>query len=245
MKKMLLVAAATAALSTSLATTALADVENEFYAKFNVGATKMNDEKDSDTGLKMKSKVAPIFIIGGGYNIYENFRGDLTIEHASNLEMKKTGVSTKFNNDGFTGNTTIKHKGTASAMIFTLYGDVDVSAFKLFAGAGVGVSQVKTKITGKATIAEIPAANNVPLVPAKDVTSSVSTKSKTNAAFKVTVGASTQIADGVDMELAYAYTNYGKDKGKSAQTFSRDVKVNTGTTRYAGHSVTAGIRIGF
>lgn len=193
MKKILMLAATTAMLST----TAFADAENMFYIKANAGANWMN--KVTTDGIKTKTKAAPIFMLGVGYYAMDNVRADLTIEMVSNPVLKGTGTSSTFNTKA-----TIKHKGQVGALMVNGYVDMfDVSVAGIFAGAGVGVARVKTKSTATIGGADY----------------SDSTKNKTNVAYQLTLGAAAEVAPGVKAELAYSWRDYGKTgKFKKADT---------------------------
>jgi opacity protein-like surface antigen len=184
MKKILMLAATTAMLST----TAFADAENMFYVKANVGANWMN--KVNTDGIKTKTKAAPIFLLGVGYYAMDNVRADLTIEMISNPVLKGTGTSTTYNTKA-----SVKHKGQVGALMVNGYVDMfDVSVAGIFAGAGVGVARVKTKSSATTD----------------GVTESDSTKNKTNVAYQLTLGAAAEVAPGVKAELAYSWRDYGK-----------------------------------
>jgi len=183
MKKILMLAATTAMLST----TAFADAENMFYIKANVGANWMN--KVTTDGVKTKTKAAPIFILGVGYYAMDNVRADFTIEMVSNPVLKGTGTV-----DG--EKRSVKHKGQVGALMVNGYVDMfDVSVAGIFAGAGVGVARVKAKTSETV--------NGVAL-------DSISTKNKTNVAYQLTLGAAAEVAPGVKAELAYSWRDYGK-----------------------------------
>ncbi|CAG0908957.1 unnamed protein product, partial [Darwinula stevensoni] len=77
MKKLLAVAAAATVLSSSAA---FAQAEDIFYIKGNIGASKLNRVTDKISTVKLKSKTAAFFGIGGGYHIMDNMRADLMVD---------------------------------------------------------------------------------------------------------------------------------------------------------------------
>lgn len=218
MKKLLLIAAATAALSS----TALAEGENTFYLKANIGGNMMNKATDKATGLKLKAKTAVFFGLGAGSYLMDNVRADLDLTVLTNPELKKSGQNANKNQ------VTAKHKGNIVALLVNGYVDIfDASIAKVFVGAGVGMAQVKEKIS---------------LSDAKDAAgsivtaaSSASSKKKNNVAYQLTLGAGLEVAPGANAELSYSWKDFGKTKAKAGQE-------NFGTTHYKGHNIGAGIR---
>ena len=86
MKKILLTAAAVSVLATSSAYA----MGNKFYVKANVGWSKFNQIK-ADTvfgSIKAKSNNDVHVGIGAGYNVMDNFRVDLTLDHYVNPTHK-------------------------------------------------------------------------------------------------------------------------------------------------------------
>lgn len=218
MKKLLLTAASAAVLSTSVLSTAFADVENMYYLKANAGGNMMNKTTDKWSGLKLKSKTAAIFGFGAGYYLMDNVRTDLSLEFVSSPELKKSG---NFSN-GHSGSA--KHKGEVMALMVNAYVDMfDISVAKVFAGLGVGMSQVKEKVS---------------IVDNTDSRQSgdASSKKNNNVAYQLTLGTSSEVAPGVNAELAYSWKDFGKTKAKSGDDSW------AGTTNYRGHNLMAGIR---
>ncbi|MGI4775424.1 MAG: outer membrane protein [Janthinobacterium lividum] len=214
MKKLLMIAATTAALSSSAFAEMDMSSENIFYAKVNVGANRM--QKISLNGIKAKPKTAPIFMVGVGYYAMDNLRTDLTFEVVSNPQLKGSGMNVL----GTTASS--KHKGTIGALMANAYVDMfDVSVAGIFAGAGIGVSQVKDKYT------ELSSAN---------VLTADSTKKATNFAYQLTIGGTGEIAPNVKAELAYSWRDYGKTGNFKANNTSFK-KIH-----YKGHNLMAGVK---
>lgn len=209
MKKLLIATALTAVLSS----TALADTENMFYIKLNAGGTIYNKATDKFTGLKMKSKTAAFVGGGVGYYIMDNTRADLTLDVPLNPELKKSGA---VNNASGQYADTVKHKGNIYALMVNGYVDLfDISVAKVFIGAGVGLAQVKEKITDA-------------------VNGNTSSKKKNNVAYQLSLGTSAEVAPGVNAELSYSWKDYGKTKAKA--------NTGDGSTAYKGHNLLVGIR---
>ncbi len=219
MKKLLLIAAASAALSTS----AMA-AEGDFYGRGDVALQQFTKFTDKDTGLKLKSKWSTGLELGAGYNVMDNVRGELVWVHAFNPELKKTGEPA----DGTTlegaDSLSVKHKATIDALLVKAYVDVaDLGMAKLFVGGGLGLSMIKEKGTIGAY--------------------SVSTKKKNTLAWTLGVGAGFEVADGVMIDLQYAYTDFGKTKSKDWTNADPELAGKNGGDRYRSNAIKLGVRI--
>jgi len=197
MKKILLTTAAVAVLATSSAYA----IEDTFYVKAQAGWSKMAKNK----GLKSKNDVS--FGVGAGYHVMDNARVDLTFDHFVNPTHK-----------GKLNGADIKIKGDVNTLLLNGFVDLfDADIAKVFVGAGVGVSQVKAKLS--ATVA--------------GVSLSTKAKQKYNLAFAGYIGTSYEFTPGVTGELTYSYRDMGKTK---------KFKNTTDTVHYKGHNVGAGVR---
>lgn len=205
MKKILLAAATVATLASSCAYAA----EDTFYVKGQVGWDKLNKIK----GLKSKNNV--FLGLGVGYYVMDNVRADLTWDHY--FDPKHKGTTSV---DGVSRSNT-KLKSKADTIMINGFVDLfDVSVAKVFAGAGIGMSMIKGKVTA-------PAQGTAPAI-------SESTKKKNNFAYAVHLGAATEFAPGVNGELTYSYRDMGKFKKK------KDSKLSFSALK--GHHVAAGVR---
>lgn len=239
MKKLFLIAATSTALLTSGLSFADCDmnssvdsstnssmsssVENQWYLKLNVGSVIFNKTKPKGANFKLKSNTEFTGEIGAGYYIMDNLRTDFTIGAVASSHLKKS----KTYPGG--GSFSVKNKPTIVSLLLNGYVDfVDLSMFKVFAGAGVGAAFVKEKINSK------------------DIEGSVTntfnstTKNKTNFAYQLSLGTSFEVAQGVKAELVYSWRDYGKTKN-TTKTIGVD-KVKFGETRYKGHNLMAGLR---
>jgi len=191
MKKVLLTAATVSFLATSSAYA----MEDMFYVKANTGWSKLNKVD----GVKSKNDVH--FGVGAGYQIMDNARVDLTFDHFANPTFKVTGV---------------RLKGDINALLLNGYFDViNVDAVRVFVGAGVGLAQVKAKVTY---------ANSKP---------SISVKQKNTFAFTGCAGVGYEFTEGVTGELSYSY----RDMGKTKKLGDDSKAVN-----FRGHHLTAGVK---
>jgi len=204
MKKILLAAATVSTLASSCAYA----VEDTFYVKGQVGWDKLNKIK----GLKSKNNV--FLGLGVGYYVMDNVRADLTWDHYFNPKHKGTASVDDVDDSH------IKLKSKADTLMINGFVDLfDISVAKVFAGAGIGMSMIKGKVTA-------PAQGTEPAI-------SESTKKKNNFAYAVHLGATTEFAPGVNGELTYSYRDMGKFKKDDDGTSFGSLK---------GHHVAAGVR---
>ncbi|WP_016770511.1 outer membrane protein [Rickettsia sibirica] len=242
MKKLLLIAAASTALLTSGLSFADCDmnssvdsstnssmsssVENQWYLKLNAGGVIFNKTKPKGADFKLnniKSNTGFTGEIGAGYYIMDNLRTDLTIGMVASSHLKKS----KTYPDG--NSFSVKNKPTIVSVLLNGYVDfVDLSMFKVFAGAGVGAAFVKEKINSKDIKGGVTDTFNG------------TTKNKTNFAYQLSLGTSFEVAQGVKAELVYSWRDYGKTKN-TTKTINGD-KVKFGGTHYKGHNLMAGLR---
>ncbi len=209
MKKILLAAATVATLASSCAYAA----EDTFYAKAQVGWDKLNKIK----GLKSKNNV--FLGLGVGYYVMDNVRAELTWDHYFDRKHKGTASINSVNR----ANTKLQSK--ADTLMINGFVDLfDVSVAKVFAGAGIGMSMIKTKLSVPAQTVKRVA------MPAN----SISSKKKNNFAYAVHLGTATEFAPGVNGELTYSFRDMGKFKQK------KDNKVSFSALK--GHRIAAGVR---
>lgn len=223
MKKLFLIAATSTALLTSAAS--FADV-GQFYIKAEGGATKLNNtkmESDDKKSLKFKSKTNAILGLGAGYYAMDNVRAELTLDFLVNPRFTHSMPETA---------TDAGHKMTAKGQVMSLllsgYVDLyDTGFAKFFAGAGIGMAQVKEKVTVEYTDNK------------KVSTGSATRKPANNFAYQLTVGASANVADGVNVELAYSWRDYGETNSKNKDKKETE---KMSKTAYRGHNLMAGLR---
>jgi opacity protein-like surface antigen len=211
MKKVLLVAAATVALSTSV----MAD-DNMFYLRGDLGMNKFEAIKPGN--VKLKTKWSAGLDLGVGYYVMDNVRAELVWAHPFNVEGKKN-----FTEDGVS--VSAKRKATIDALLVKAYVDVaDLGIAKLFVGGGFGLSMIKDKSTANYTEA--------------GQTESIrgSSKKKNDLAWTLGVGAGFDVADGVKVDVQYAYTDFGKTKTRKVD------EVKFEGSRYRSHAVKVGVR---
>lgn len=227
MQKLFLIAATSTALLASA--TSFADV-GQFYIKAEGGASKLNNTKvesdDKSESFKFKSKTNAILGLGAGYYAMDNVRAELTLDFLVNPEFNNSNTSTKGDRQKVSK---ITAKGQVVSLLLSGYVDLyDADFAKFFAGAGVGMAQIKEKLTMESTKDN----NNL----RED---SITRKPANNFAYQLTVGASANVADGVNVELAYSWRDYGETNSKS-QDQKETGKISK--TAYRGHNLMAGLR---
>ena len=237
MKKMLLAAAASAAILTSNAFA----MNDQFYLKVEGGASILNKVKKTGiingvtTSAKLKSNTSGIFGAGVGFYVMDNFRSELTFDMLVNPRLKKNinvPATTVTPGTVVAGTVNLKHKANIGSLLLSGYVDFyEANGFKLYAGAGIGAAQVREKIT----LGYTPSTGST--LPAGSVT--VKTKRAYNFAYQVGAGASAVVADGVSVELGYSWRDYGKTKSAPVITGATQT---VGKTHYRGHNVIAGLR---
>lgn len=154
MKKLLLIAATSTALLTSV--TSFAETGG-FYLKAEGGATRLNMLKfkagiDKGGDIKFKPIFSGIFGVGAGYYIMDNVRTELTIDFLlPNPEFKSTVTNRKALDQDVSAEVT--NKEVVRSLLLSGYVDLyDAGIVKFFAGAGVGMAQVQQKVTDTFTI---------------------------------------------------------------------------------------------
>ncbi len=232
MKKLFLIAATSTALLTSA--TSFAETGG-FYLKAEGGATKLNNTKmeseNKKESLKFKSKTNAILGLGAGYYAMDNVRAELTLDFLVNPEFTNTTTENFPSKCQDVTKTTAK--GQVMSLLLSGYVDLyDAGFAKFFAGAGIGMAQVKEKLTADLTTT----LDGKVVGTHRD---SATRKPANNFAYQLTVGASANVADGVNVELAYSWRDYGKTNSKNKDKKDTD-KIST--TAYRGHNLMAGLR---
>jgi len=241
MKKVLLVAAATVALSTSV----MAD-DNMFYLRGDLGMNKFQGFTDKVDSVKLKTKWDSGVDLGVGYYVMDNVRAELVWAHPFNVEAKKSYT----NNGIYSGS--VKHKATIDALLVKAYVDVaDLGMAKLFVGGGFGLSMIKEKATdnysypaysgfttAQAAMQNPPAVAGAGSYAAGTGSGGASSKKSNTLAWTLGLGAGFDVADGVKVDAQYAYTDFGKTKS----ALDKNGSYEYGKNRYRAHAVKVGVR---
>lgn len=190
----------------ALASSTAYAIEDVFYVKGQVGGDRMDKIQD------LQAKTNIFFGAGTGYHIMDNVRADLTYNRYLDNEHKE--AKKKLSNGKVTDGK--KLKSQVDTLMFSSFVDLfNISITKIFAGAGVGASIISGE------------ENNVQDGSIKQY------KKKTNLAYALHLGVSTEFTPGVSGELTYSYKGMGKFDSTKNEKAIGPLK---------GHHVTTGIR---
>jgi len=220
-----------------------------FYVKAGAEGNKLKDAKeiveipessennvyylDGDT-LVSKSKLSPSYNIGAGYYINDIFRADVDLSYSSITFSDSRGRINLVDQSGddILMECTFTRKADIFSVLWYGYADFPLTEkINLFAGAGLGIAQIKEKMKQEIRI-EIN--NNYHSTEEE----SCMTKPKLNLAYSLILGASTKLTDSVHLELSYAWKDYGKTHPKTDE----DGELTRDKNHYRGHHVGLGVR---
>ena len=219
-----------------LSTSTLAEDRTGFYLKGNVGINKMRNAKQHNVypeenvyvpSNKSESKTSPAFNIAAGFYLNNHVRHDLSFGYQKvNFENNTVYNNTVYDEHGnIIGKADFKlsRKSSIYSLMLNSYVDLPISnKFTFFFGGGIGLAQIKEKVTQKII------ANNVNVSEGKE-----KSKNKRNFAYSLTTGISLKVSDKTNFELTYSWQNFGGTKYKD-----KEVTKNL----YNGHSIMTGIR---
>jgi len=219
-----------------LSTSTLAEDRTGFYLKGNIGVNKMRNAKQHNVypeenvyvpSNKSESKISPAFNIAAGFYLNNHVRHDLSFGYQKvNFENNTVYNNTVYDEHGnIIGNADFKlsRKSSIYSLMLNSYVDLPVSnKFNFFFGGGIGLAQIKEKVTQKII------ANNINVSEGKE-----KSKNKRNFAYSLTTGISLKVSDKTNFELTYSWQNFGETKYKD-----KEITKN----RYNGHSIMTGIR---
>ncbi len=214
MKKILLAAAVTAAFSSS------AFANNDFYVRGDVAYNKFNNNKID--GVKLKGKYNPSMEIGVGYGVMDNLRAEIVYGYQFNPTKKYNTVD---QDAGITYSGKLKAQ-IQTVMVKGYFDAADLGMAKIFVGAGVGMSRIKSKINSSVT--EITTGDTE--------TESFKEKAKNNFTYSLALGSSFDVTDAVKVDLQYNFQDFGKSSGKFKDGTSMP-KVS-----YRSHAIKLGAR---
>ncbi|MDN3031287.1 MAG: outer membrane beta-barrel protein [Candidatus Tisiphia sp.] len=217
--------------------------EGQLYVKAEVGAALLQKTRDKILDIKMTPLFGGDVNLGVGYYLTNNVRADLTFGFTNpRLEGSSTNTSTRTYNVLGVEKTidapiTLKrtHRGQITSVLVNSYVDLntDANSPSVFVGAGVGVAQIKEKITtGEVLGRDAPtAANFVPLQKHSSVT-----RKANNFAYQLIAGVSVSLNEKARIDVAYILADYGQTK------FSKCNDVEINKTSYQTHNIIAGMR---
>ncbi len=226
MKKILLATAAMAAITSSAFAVDLGIAGKGLYFKTEAGWTKFPTVKGKNKNTpKLKANNSATFGAGVGYKVMDNVRLELMFNKFTTSESK-TKFENEVDDDGKKFSVAKVVRLNASTLMVNGFYDYDLDVAKIFAGAGIGMAHLSGE---KGYIIKDNGVRGY---------STSQLKSKTNFAWALHLGASTEIAPGITTELAYSYRNLGNAGMK--------VKGGNGKKLYKGtfgtNNVTFGLR---
>jgi opacity protein-like surface antigen len=210
-----------------------ANKESYFYLKTIAGANKVSNIKtiDSDINfsLNQASKISPVFGFGIGYYINSFSRIDLTFEH-SRFSFEHKGAPFNYSNAYGTtkGTQSIKRKAIGQSIMLNGYVDIiKRPTFKVFGGIGIGITNLKEKMTNKLNNITLTNGINANLA---DIETVSTNKKKSNFSYALIAGLEKNVCHNVNIELAYRWKYHGKAKHEDV------------INKYHGHSLAFGTR---
>ncbi|WP_425363789.1 outer membrane protein [Candidatus Tisiphia endosymbiont of Hybos culiciformis] len=235
--------------------------ERRFYLKVEGGVSKLSATKSAEPNnfsitstFKSKTNATSIFGVGVGYYCMENGRVELTLDVLASPESKDFFTASAYSLEKqATANVTARRKANVMSLLFSGYVDSPKvgGIFQFFVGSGIGLAYIKEKFDANlvSTSKETLYVWNRETVenPTNSTTLNVEdTASSTNVACQLVAGVSADIANGVKLEIAYSWKNYGavvyKEMSASEIGYAYGLnKVILGHT-YRGHNIMAGIR---
>ena len=175
----------------------------KFYVKANAGLFKLNNVKlkskhDETTAKFQSTRENRFFGVGVGYNLTDKFRADLMLDYFMNVKNNSWLLDTQ----GWM--TTSKFNGDISTLTINGYFDfLQLDNIKLFAGAGLGTSQIKGTFKAKIVVHGSD--------PRRDTRRA---KTSNNFTYALHLGASAKVADNLHTDLTYSWRDFGKIKTK-------------------------------
>jgi len=154
------------------------------YIKGHIGVVKAQNIVDVNPFI-YTSNPTIMGIVALGYNVQDNLRLDLSLDHYPNLRFATENVSAK-----------IDAKIKASSLLVNIYMDVaEIRGYKMFLGAGAGASRFSVRVQ---VIDKI----NNQTFPIRYKESNIFT-------YGLYAGTHYEYAPGVHGELMYSYKNLG------------------------------------
>lgn len=210
-----------------------ANKESNFYLKTIVGGHKLSNIKtinpEINFALNQGSTISPVFGFGIGYYINSFSRVDLTFEHSKFAFEHKDTPFNYSDNYGLTkGRGSIRRKSNSQSIMLNGYVDIiKHPAFKVFIGGGIGVTNLKEKVSTKFSEATI---TNGVTANLDDIETVSTNKKKSNFSYGLITGLEKNVCHNVNIELAYRWKYHGKAK--------HDDAIN----KYHGHNLAFSIR---
>lgn len=166
---------------------------DRFFANLDLGTIFMNSvsqEYQDNVTKKLNTDTNFLFGVGIGYYMLDTIRADLMFHYMPNNELyikdSKHVFDTVLNNE-------------INSFTVNLMGDLfPLGPFKLVGGGGIGVAQVKSKLTVSGT------------EDGQAFLDTYKSKEKTSFTYTANIGLSYDLAQDINIELKYSYRDFNK-----------------------------------
>lgn len=211
--------------------------DKNFYLKLIAGDSRILPIKENNTDLKFtssnSSNLSPSMGFGAGYYVNNHFRTDLLIEYLNFHFNKDSGNFEEIGDDIITlGSKTIKRTAYGKSILLNGYINViEKESYKIFTGIGVGITQIKEKITHLITGNSINQgqAYTFPLIIEK-----FTSKTANNCSYSFILGSDISINRDLNFEISYSWRNFGK-----IRHYTEELAI---TNKYKGHYLSIALR---
>lgn len=219
-----------------LSTSVLAE-KNSFFFKLDIGSSKMNNAIQHNIypkrhiylpDNKSKSKISPTLSVAAGFYLNDYIRQDLNFGYQKvNFEKSVVDCSWYDIRNGnimdHNGKFVVNREASIYSLMLDSYIDLPINQnFVLFVGTGIGVARINEEGKLIVTVNKVDIPSN-----------KMESKKEYNFAYSLTTGISYKVANNLNFELSYKWSDYGKSKFEHK---------NVTRNRYRGHSVLTGVR---
>lgn len=198
------------------------------YVKAMIGMNKLNQVKNFDS-IKQKTNFSPVFTLGVGGEVIDDIRWEVLFDY-NKVNFVANHKFSEFNSIYFN----IKNV-VINSLSLNIYKDLlNINdQVKLFAGIGVGQSQIHETIEWRAFFPHRKDKNLI-----IESNGNNYRKISQNFSYSATLGVDFKVSNDISLEATYRFMDHGYTKGKKVAKSVIDKK------HYFGHAVHAGIRYG-
>ena len=227
-------------LSCAFAGTSYAHIGDLLYVRGDVSWSKFNNLSIGDNIVGECSGRAkhPVHAKGGKFSHKYNFGGIVGVGYLINNKLRAEVVYNRIYADRFkysnlaTGASTHIKADINPFFGRVAYDVIDLGLTQLFIGGGLGIANVRHKITG--AVKHIHPGPPPCIDHNKQFLYSFKSKNRNNIAYSLTFGAATKVMDDLRIEAAYSFTDYGHT--------SRVVGISSGNSTLRSHNISLGLR---
>jgi opacity protein-like surface antigen len=215
---------------------------SDFYLTTLITFSNLDPVKESNKQdnfkLSHKSSISPLAGIGGGYYINDNSRVDFTFERLNNIFATDTS-NFNYKKDNtkkdvyVTGTRSIKRTITGNVFRLNYYVDLfnKDNSFKVFAGAGAGITHIKERKTVK-SLGNFIINDQINAFP--PVIDHLKSKTAKNFTYSLMIGLTKNLNPVTNFDITYSWRDYGKTKFTTLP--------KTVSHSYKGHHFSVGLR---